>query len=340
MPPGWHGYPPHRRLTLAASLTIATLAVGGCFLLPKEEHALAPPLVEPPPIVYRTAAVEVDLIEVNVVVRGTFIYPSQTALQFGDRAGRLAEFGVRLGDTVEAGQILARLDTDGLELDVARQRLRLRRAELALERLEAAGADRFQLQIAGVDVQLEQLQLEELLLELEKATLRSPIRGEVMYLTRSNPGEQVGARETIAQVADPRDLSLAYRGPRVAQFSIGATVDVRFEQADYFGEVIMTPGSIPRDADERLRDLVLIRVDAPAGAMRAGQSARIILSVDRREDAVVVPADAVHHYLERRFVYVLEDGLRAERTVEVGLTTATKVEVIDGLSPGEEVVLR
>ena len=112
----------------------------GCFLLPQEEEILAPPLVEPPEITYRTRVVELDTIERRVVVGGAIVYPTQIALQFGERSGRLKEVLVRLGDDVTAGQVLATLDTDTLRLDVERQRIRVRRAELGMERTEALGS--------------------------------------------------------------------------------------------------------------------------------------------------------------------------------------------------------
>ena len=102
-----------------------------------------------------------------------------------------------------AGQVLATLDTDTLRLDVERQRIRLRRAELGLERATALGADRFLQEINKLDVQLERLMLEQLETELAKSTLRSPIDGEVVFVTRVFPGEPIGARQTVVQVADP-----------------------------------------------------------------------------------------------------------------------------------------
>ena len=190
---------------LAAAIAGAALTAG-CFLLPQEEEILAPPLVEPPEISYRTRTVELDTIERRVVVGGAIVYPTQIALQFGERSGRLKEVLVRLGDDVAAGQVLATLDTDTLRLDVERQRIRVRRAELGMERTEALGADRFQQEMARLDVQLERLALDQLETELAKSTLRSPIDGEVVFVTRVFPGEPIGARQTVVQIADPRDL--------------------------------------------------------------------------------------------------------------------------------------
>ena len=323
---------------LAAAACAALCA--GCFLLPQEEAILPPPLVEPPPITYRTMTVERGHIERRVVVGGAIVYPTQIALQFGERSGRLKEVLVRLGDEVVAGQVLATLDTDTLALDVERQRIRLRRAELGLERSTALGVDRYQQEIGKLDLQLERLALQQLETELSKSTLRSPIDGEVVYVTRVFPGEPIGARQTVVQVADPRELLFAYRGQRDDEFSLGREVTINLRGDTYSGVVVMTPRNAAPDAPEEMRELVLIRVDAALEVLTRGQTGTASMVADRRENVIVLPADAVQTYVNRKFVFVLEDGLRTERTVETGLSTSTRVEIVEGLRAGEQVVLR
>lgn len=337
-PHGLHGPRPRPAAALLAAACAALAA--GCFLLPQEEEILAPPLVEPPPITYRTIPVERRTIERRVVVGGAIVYPTQIALQFGERSGRLQEVRVRLGERVRAGQVLATLDTDTLRIDVERQRLKLRRAELGVRRAEALGADRLQQEIGRLDVELERLTLQQLETELAKSTLLAPIDGEVVFITRVLPGEPIGARQTVVQVADPRELLFAYRGQRDDEFSLGREVTVNLRGDAYPGVVVMTPRNVPIDAPEEMRDVVLVRVDAPPEALKRGLTGTASMVADRREGVIALPADAVQTYVSRKFVFVLEDGLRTERTVEVGLATSTQVEIVDGLRVGEQVVLR
>jgi hypothetical protein len=41
----------------------------------------------------------------------------------------------------------------------------------------------------------------------------------------------------------------------------------------------------------------------------------------------------------RKFVYVMSDGLREERSIETGIQTAAEVEVLAGLEEGETLVV-
>jgi RND family efflux transporter MFP subunit len=88
--------------------------------------------------------------------------------------------------------------------------------------------------------------------------------------------------------------------------------------------------------------------------LRPGMFAAVSLSVDPHPNAVLVPKEAVLHreqYLEEsansetgicqvNHVFVVEDGTAYMRTVTLGHESDTMVEVCDGVSMGEQVVIR
>ena len=330
---------PARTARLAAVLLLAALA-GGCFLLPQEEGVLPPPLLKTPEIEYRTVTAQETVIEDRVTVGGVFIYPSQYSLKFRFRAGPLRGIYVRYGDEVAPGQLVAELDTDRLQLDLRRQEIVLRKAELAAERARAQGADRFTTENADLDIELERLRLQQLQEELAKSQLRAPVAGEVVYIAPLSEGESVDAFRTVVQIADPTEILLSYNGPKRSEFALGADVAVDIRGTRYQGEVVMTPLNVPRDAPDEMRELILMRVQDLPAEVEKGDTASVVLIRARREDVIVLPRNLVQTYLGRRFVYVLVDGLREERNVEVGIQTPTQVEVAAGLEVGEEVVVR
>ena len=328
-------YTAHRAATLAA-LT----ALSGCFLLPQEERILAPPLLAAPEISYRVITAEPGVIEDRVTVGAVFIYPSQHSLKFRFRSGPLRGIYVGYGDDVQPGQLIADLDTGSLELEVRRQEIHLRKAELAAERDAARDADRFTRENAALDVELEKLRLQQLRDELAKSRLVAPVAGEVVYIAPLGEGEPVEPFRTVVQIADPTEVLLSYNGPKRSEFALGAEVSVDIRGDKFGGEVVMTPLNVPRDAPDEMRELILMRVDDLPEEVEKGDTASVVLIRARREDVIVLPRNLVQTYLGRRFVYVLKDGLREERNVEIGIQTPTQVEVAGGLEPGEEVVVR
>ena len=163
---------------LAAGLALNTCS----FFLPREEKVPAPPLVSIPPVTYDTLTVAPGTIELTVTVPGTFIYADQAQLSFAPRGGWLKRVTVQIGDRVKAGDLIAELDTAGLENGIAQQKLLVRRAQLAAERTRLLGGDKLQMEMAQIDTDLAGLQLEDLQTQLAQSRLTTPMAGVIVYL--------------------------------------------------------------------------------------------------------------------------------------------------------------
>lgn len=83
----------------------------------------------------RSAVVERGSILVAVSSSGSVEPQARVGLAF-DLPGRVAEVAVEVGDEVEAGEVLARLDTTDLEFAVQQAEIALRAAQLRLERIQ------------------------------------------------------------------------------------------------------------------------------------------------------------------------------------------------------------
>lgn len=400
------------RRFLRPAIGILPLLLTSCFLLPREEEILAPPLAEPPQISYRTEAVTRGSLQDTIRAFGTFVSASQSDLFFDRRGGRLKTIHVAIGDEVSAGDLVADLYTDNLEAEITQAELDLRRSELALERaqeqsgdkysLEFARADRdlarlrleqlredlqseidlaqvtgsqgdrarglrrqiaeqeivlrkadlsierienqetpISLELARIDVEAARIRLERLREELDATRLVAPISGVVTWISRqAEEGENVQAFQRIVRIANPDDLVFEYQGRDAGEFDVGMECTIIVRDEEYPGTVILTPSSVPFDQIEEYEDTVQIRADSPIPELRIGANATAQLILAEREDVLVLPKRAVQRYSTRRYVHVLVNGVRVERDVEVGLETATQVEIVRGLEEGEAVVLR
>jgi membrane fusion protein, macrolide-specific efflux system len=318
----------------------AAVFLAGCGVFPREEQVLAPPLLTPPVVVYDTVEARRGTIEDKVTVIASLVPSDLQALFFRWRSGRLRAVHASLGDELKAGALVAELDTGSLENRIARLKLSLRKAEITSERAVALNRDRYERELASIDVDLARLDLADAQAEMESSRLYASSAGVVVYVCPEGEGDSVDAFRTIVQIADPRRLQLVYKGEKASSFRAGMTVSVQLKNREVTGEVIMAPGSTPPDAPEDLRLAVVIRLrDLPAGAQR-GDTASISMILARRENVIVIPRDLVHLYLGRSFVQVLKDGVKTERTVELGLQTTTEVEVVSGLAAGELIVSR
>ena len=79
---------------------------------------------------------------------------------------------------------------------------------------------------------------------------------------------------------------------------------------------------------------------APAPRPRPGMSAVADLKVREAKDAVSAPASAVFRDGRRDTVWVVADGSARKRTVRLGTQGEDSVEILEGLQPGDRVVVR
>lgn len=80
-------------------------------------------------------------------------------------------------------------------------------------------------------------------------------------------------------------------------------------------------------------------VENQGGRLRAGMNAENQITTDRRSGVLVVGLESVREEGEKVAVLVVSDFKVQVRPVKLGLRTQTQVEVLEGLSPGDQVVV-
>jgi HlyD family secretion protein len=145
------GLKPGQYASLAAVLAVTT--VGGYF----GYERLAPKPVAAARLV--TADVTRGNIVSNVSATGSVASPAQSKLSFKS-GGRLAQLFVSVGDQVEEGQPLARIDESDLQVALAQAQANLRSAEAKLEQTKA-GAKPEELATAQAQLDSARLKLEQ-----------------------------------------------------------------------------------------------------------------------------------------------------------------------------------
>jgi RND family efflux transporter MFP subunit len=78
----------------------------------------------------------------------------------------------------------------------------------------------------------------------------------------------------------------------------------------------------------------------PNGVLRPGTFAKAEIVVGASQPVVMVPTSAIVTFAGLEKVIVVEDGKTVERRVQTGRRDAARVEVTEGLKPGEPVVVR
>jgi len=125
----------------------------------------------------------------------------------------------------------------------------------------------------------------------------------------------------------------------VRYIHVGDHVDVRVPSLSR-----TLPGKVARfsvDVREDTRTMhTEVDVPNPQRILLPGLYADAELMLDRKDDVPTVPLQAVNHQGEKTTVFVVnQNGKLEDRTVQLGLQTASDAEIITGLNEGEQVVV-
>lgn len=288
--------------------------------------------------------------------------------------GFLIERGFEDGDKVEKGQVLFRIDPEPFEVALRRaeaglkaSKAQLLRAEQQVRRFgelaevqQAAANELEQAQeaqrIAAASVETQQALIEQAKLDLDYATVRSPITG-VIGTRQQDIGSYVGpaAEADLATVRNVDPLYVRYsvserdmlRWERMREQGLINDVDAE----DLGVEIVLPDGRVFPHAGHI--DYVDVAVDPSTGTavvrssvpnpdhtLRPGQFVHARLTGLSRLNAIVVPQAAVLQTPTGTVVYVVDEADTAQmRPVELGDWAGIDWIVESGLKAGERVIV-
>jgi macrolide-specific efflux system membrane fusion protein len=348
----------------------ALLAVGsGCSVLPKEDEEETLPSITPPKLSKKPEyVVKTDTLETKVRGSGRLMATKEEDLYFTDEANRrIKAMNVKSGDNVEQGQVIAELDVSEQETKLKQQRLQTRKEELAmietLRKADEMSAEA--LEQAKIDFELKREELNELESTIAKAKLTAPYAGTIVSIYMKK-GDSAQAYDAVATIADLSQLTVVatLNAEDLKKVSVGmeAIVDIN-GAGQHKGKVLQLP--IPKEDDDSggnynsgylpgnqggngqpkpldtIDNYLVVQLDSLPQGLNRGTPLSVSVITQRKEKAVIIPLAALRSYSGRNYVQVIdEQGNKREVDVEVGQQTATDVEIIKGLTPGQKVVGR
>jgi HlyD family secretion protein len=253
---------------------------------------------------------------------------AQMRAQIGD-----AEVGVRQAQ--EALDRAEALQKKGVATDAQRDnavnaldsaRAKLDSAEKALKASEA--------QLGVVEAQRQNV-----VVQLAKTELRAPADGLILARNATLGGVVMAQTAPLFRIAIDSEFELA---ATVAETALPRLANGMPAQVSMAGLDEPASGTIRRISPEvdRSSRLGAIRIALkPGSPVRAGTFARGEIELVRR-DGVAVPASAVMYVGAQAFLQCVENGTVKTRQVQLGARSGDLVEIVSGLSAGEEVVSR
>ena len=262
-----------------------------------------------------------------------------TAAELATALARVAEAEAQLAQ-IEAGVEPQKRVADAV---VAAAQAQRDIAQAQLDRL-MAGASAAELAVAQAGVEQADVAVDSARLTLDRAVLKAPIQGTVARVDME-VGEYAGPQKPVVTLfgesqftieADVDEVDIGWIG-------IGQEVQISF---DAFPDRTLT-GRVVTIAPQASVDvgvvsyLVTIATDPTDLPLRAGMTANTDMVKDKRDDALLVPNQAIAVDPETGVKYVARKTPSGVERVEIttGLSTDLYSEVLSGLEEGDQVVV-
>jgi RND family efflux transporter MFP subunit len=352
-----------RRWIAAAVLVAAAAAIGGAVVLRAAKLGAKGPDKDKAPVTLEFTAGDLAFVEARPLARhlplsGT-LQPLRQAIVKAKVSGEVREIRVREGESVSAGQVLARIDTADLDARLAERTgaLESARAQLALaEKTRTMNTrllkDKFISQNAFdgsesvYNVALGNLKSAEAQVRLANNALRdaqavAPLSG-VVAKRHAQPGEKVAFDAPLVTVVDLSELEFAALVPAVdvPELKVGMPVEV---SVDGFGERRFS-GRIERinpSTEPGTRAIhVYIGLSNPASTLKSGMFATGRIAVASSSPLPTLPLTALRTEAGQSYVWTIDGGKLARRVVSIGRRDdeAGVVELRSPLPPGTPVL--
>jgi HlyD family secretion protein len=176
------------------------------------------------------------------------------------------------------------------------------------------------------------------------AIIRSPVSGTILLrkvnigdpvvpLTSYQPGTelmQIARLENLLfkGTVDEIDVGRLEEGMK-AKITVGATPD-----EEVYGVIDIIAPKARENEGATVFDIEISVTEKGDKPLRVGYSATADIIIDERKEVLVIPEGAVHFEDDKTFVY-LENG--EKREIEIGLSNGLNIEVVSGITEGEEI---
>ena len=296
----------------------------------------------PPAVFVETAAVRTGTVVRDVAAVGN-LRSNESVMISPEIAGRIAEIHFKEGDPVKQGARLVTLDDSIPRAELAQAEARLsldqRNYERAAELFDRKVGTARSRDESATAVRTAEAEMALARARLEKTRLNAPFDG-VLGLRRVSVGDYVTPGQPIVNLENIDPIKVDFRVPESALRLLREGQQIAIQVDAWPGQTFQgRVYAIDPQVDLQGRSVVVrATLPNPERKLKPGLFARVSLIVERRENALLVPEQAIVPLESGQAVFKVVDGKAALTPVELGQRRAGEVEVLRGLGAADVVV--
>lgn len=358
------------QVTAVTQDTVRRIVAGDGALFPREQETVMPKISAPVQKFYANRGDHVKVGQLLATLENRDLKAAAAANQ-AQVAQAEANYRSTAGAAVPEAAVKAKADVEAAQqqLDAAQKLLESRKQLLAQGALARRQVDEAQVQYAQAKSQLDaarehlrafdtvgkqaqiataQAQIEAAKAQAQSAEaqvayseIRSPIAGVVadrpLY-----PGDLASAGNPLFTIVDISRVVARVNIPlgQANLVKVGQPAEITLPDSEesFTGKVtVISPATDPNTTTMQ----VWVEIPNPGEALKPGTSVHCKIVAEAFKAAAVVPASAILPGEEggTAVLVVTPDGIAHRRPVQLGVREGNKIQVLNGVRPGEEVVV-
>lgn len=281
-------------------------------------------------------------LEEQLTSTGT-IQANESAELRSEVSGKIIRLNIAEGSKVSKGMLLVKINDADLQASLSKLESQLKLNETKADRLNQL------LTLNGISKEeFEELQnlidgnkadVNYLKAQIEKTEIRAPFDG-IIGLRTVSEGSYVSSEKVIATIQQINPVKIDFSLPEKysSQIKKGGLVTFTVEgnKQTFNGTIYAIEPKI--EAATRTVN-IRARCDNSDATLLPGSFAKIHLVLDKTDNALLIPTQAVIPVLKGKKVFISQNGIAISRMIETGVRTESHVEVSDGLLPGDTVIV-
>jgi membrane fusion protein (multidrug efflux system) len=290
-------------------------------------------------------------VNVYIVAKGTVnnqifasgtIIPNEEVDLKAEATGRLVKLDIQEGALITKGQLIGKVNDRELKAQLQKvtynQELARKIEERQKKLLNVEAINLEEYDVTSNNIRVLEAEKEVLEAQLSKTEIRAPFSGKI-GLKNISEGAFVVPGTSVVTIVQSNPVKIDFTVPEKYSPNIRPGTSIGFnldgDGKDYWAKVI----AIDPKVDEAMRTLKVRALAAnPGGRLVPGMFVKVEVSLSANANAVMIPTEAIVPVLKGKKVFVVKNGKAQEAMVVTGLRTDKKIQIIDGLQPGDSLI--
>ncbi|GGB94060.1 efflux RND transporter periplasmic adaptor subunit [Dyadobacter sediminis] len=282
-----------------------------------------------------------ESIENQIFASGT-VLPNEEVNLMSEISGRLVKLDIQEGSLVSKGQLIAKINDRELQAQLQKvaynQELSKKIEERQKKLLNVEAINLEEYDVTSNNIRLLKAEQEVIEAQLEKTEIRAPFSGRI-GLKYISEGAYLAPGTSIVTIVQSNPVKIDFTVPEKYTPNIKVGNVVKFsldgDPATYNASII----AIDPKVDENMRTLRVRAVAKnPGGRFVPGMFVKVLADLEANRSAMMIPTEAIVPVLKGKKVFVVKNGKAQEALVTTGLRTDKRIQVIEGLNPGDSLI--